>query len=948
MLTATTAKNIASTARYFDEVLSQGDYYTGQEVASTWNGKAAKFLEIEIGSLVTPDAFKAMLAGKHPATGEKLTQRVRKDRRPGFDLTFSVPKSVSVAWAINGDEEIVNLLQEAVKETIVNDVEPLMCRRVRDGRKAQTQERTPTGKLIYCDFLHKTSRPVDGEADPHLHVHAFVFNYTSDGTKHYAAEPEEIFRRRKSLQAAFEARLARKLRDNLGYAVTRTTFSQSGRLKKGWEIEGIKRSTIEKFARRTAKIEAEAQARGITDPGEKGKLGAKIREKKDECIGIETLRDRWHERLTDEEKRAIAQSKAAPPKAQSEQEQLDSAIRFALEHHLYRQSTAEKHVIVGTALEHGVTLRPEQVEAALRRDGIIQKSHCIRGMERNFVTTREVLDAETRMIAFAREGRGRRMSIARGEHQFELTWLNEEQKAAVRHVLYSRDTVTAIKGGAGTGKSSLMQEAARGIHQNGKKLFVFAPSSGAREVLEEKGFSEAKTVEHLLRNDRLHAQLRDQVLWVDEAGLLDVRSMNGVFDVAKAQNCRVILSGDTKQHSSPRRGEAMRLLENEAGLDIARVQEVQRQKGRYKRAVELVSLGDTIVDAKSGMTGMIAGFDLLDQLGRVKEIAGDDRHEILAKSYLASAAKQKSTLVIAPTHKEGRAVTEHIREELRERGAIGKEEHLVSQLRSLNLTEAEKRELSSYTQSGLVLQFHQNVKGGFKRGARYRVHLGKENQPTLVALEGGDPKPLPSAYPDRFEVYKEERVGFSVGDKIRFSLGGTAMDGKRKIANGRLDRIQGFDEAGNLVLQSGMTISHGYGHFDLGYSITSHASQGKDSDIAIAAIGCTSLPAVNAKQFYVTLTRGKEDVEIYVDNKVAVRRAIQTSGDQRSATDLVGTAPNRKPETATARREQEHRTFLVRVRDWWQRHVRNQGLGAARTASAIPRNNYHRPRLGRS
>ena len=121
--------------------------------------------------------------------------------------------------------------------------------------------------------------------------------------------------------------------------------------------------------------------------------------------------------------------------------------------------------------------------------------------------------------------------------------------------------------------------------------------------MQEKVFETAQTVEHLLRNEKLHPELKGQVLWVDEAGLLDVRSMNGIFEIAKAQNCRIVLSGDTRQHSSPRRGEAMRLLESEAGLSGARVQEVQRQQGRYKRAVELISLGNEVVDERTGLTG---------------------------------------------------------------------------------------------------------------------------------------------------------------------------------------------------------------------------------------------------------------------------------------------------------------------------------------------------------
>jgi conjugative relaxase-like TrwC/TraI family protein len=211
MLIATQSKSILGTQRYFETVLSQGDYYTGAEINGSWYGKAAKHLGLEVGSEVGKDQFKAMLAGKHPLTGKKLVQRLRKNRRPGTDLTFSVPKSVSLAWAVNSDERILDALREAVHETIKADIEPLVCRRVRDGAHAGTKQRKQTGNLLYADFLHKTSRPVDGKVDPHLHIHAFVFNHTTDNNRHFAAELEEVIRQLPSLQAKFESRLARKM-----------------------------------------------------------------------------------------------------------------------------------------------------------------------------------------------------------------------------------------------------------------------------------------------------------------------------------------------------------------------------------------------------------------------------------------------------------------------------------------------------------------------------------------------------------------------------------------------------------------------------------------------------------------------------------------------------------------------------------------------------------------
>lgn len=958
MLLATQSQSVTGTQKYFETVLTQGDYYLGQEVSGHWWGEGAEILGLVQGSAVTKEQFTELLKGYHPTTREKLTQRIRKDRRPGTDLTFSVPKSVSLAWAINGDERILEALRLSVQETMARDIEPLMQRRVRKGKFANSKERADTGKLIYADFLHKTSRPVDGVPDPHLHVHAFVMNWTEHEGKHYAGEMEEIVRQRPSLQAKFHARLARNL-EALGYRVEQVQFLQSGRMKQGWELEGIGRATIEKFSRRTEQIEKHAEEQGITKADVKGKLGKLTREQKDKGKTTDKLRSEWLSRLTREERAAIAKLKrqsrgeqqtegsrtpsrpvdhelgrelktkakqavrreegtASPQPSQESQAERDKAlasVRFALDHHLYRQSTVERHQLTATALEHGITLRPETIDRAIDRMGLIERQVRSSGGMKTLVTTRSVLKAEQELIRFARDGRGTRKALRTEEYQFKRDWLSEQQQAAVRCVLHSRDTVMAIVGGAGTGKTSLMKEARDGVQRAGKKVFTFAPSTGATEVLRGEGFTNASTVEHLIRNSKKHKEVKNQVIWIDEAGLVDVRSMNAVFKIAKEQNVRVVLSGDPKQHASPRRGEAMRLLEQEAGLDVARTQQIQRQRGKYRRAVEFVSKGMDVVDPRAGKTGLLMGFEMLESMGKIKEISSGDRHVQLAESYLGTRGKGKSALVVAPTHAEAQAVTAEIRSQLQAKDQLSKEEQSFIQYRPLNLSEAEKGEARSYAmQQGLVVQFHQNTKGGINRGDRFRVTGARGGRVYLQSITGSTSKCLPLDQPDRFEVYAESQVQIAKGDKLRFCLGGTTRDGKGRISNGRLDEVKGFDATGNLILKNGWVVNKDYAHLDHGYVVTSHASQGKDRDVAIGAMGSESLPAINARQFYVTVSRGKEDVVLYVDDKEKIKDAIQRSGKQMSATEMI-----------EAGRSHEHRqsherkfTFRDRLLKWWQ------------------------------
>ncbi|MEM9411300.1 MAG: relaxase, partial [Planctomycetota bacterium] len=174
---------------------------------------------------------------------------------------------------------------------------------------------------------------------------------------------------------------------------------------------------------------------------------------------------------------------------------------------------------------------------------------------------------------------------------------------------------------------------------------------------------------------------------------------------------------------------------------------------------------------------------------------------------------------------------------------------------------------------------------------------------------------------------------------------GTTRDGKGRITNGRLDEVSGFDRDGNIVLKNGKVVDRDFGHLDLGYVITSHASQGKDRKLAIAAMGSSSLPAINAKQFYVTVSRGSEDVAIFVDDKAKVRRNIERSGNQLSATELSAHSETDKGSELSSQREstadwvrQGQRavlSFRDRLKHWFQ------GMNREQSSETVDRHREH-------
>src|SRR5262249_50082177 len=144
------------------------------EIVGSWGGKGASRLGLE--GTVDKESFERLCDNLDPRTGEQLTVRTRSERTVGYDFTFSVPKSVSLLYALSGDQEILEAFRASVQETML-EMEAEMKTRV---RKKGADINRDTGNMVWAEFIHTTSRPVDGVPDPQLHAHVFVFNTTWD------------------------------------------------------------------------------------------------------------------------------------------------------------------------------------------------------------------------------------------------------------------------------------------------------------------------------------------------------------------------------------------------------------------------------------------------------------------------------------------------------------------------------------------------------------------------------------------------------------------------------------------------------------------------------------------------------------------------------------------------------------------------------------------------
>ena len=900
MLRITMNKSAGGAKKYYsEEYYSEGknhsDYYSEKEqVIGKWGGLGAEKLGLKVD--IVKKEFSDLCDNVNPETGKNLTARNDIDRRVGYDFTFNASKSVSLAYTF-GDEkskkEILNAFRDAVKDTMT-EIETGMQARVRNNGKKENRE---TGNIVYGEFTHFTTRPVDGVPDPHLHSHCFIFNATYDGQdkKWKAGEFGQIKQDAPYYEAVFHSKLATNL-EQLGYRVENT--------KNGFELVGVDKKVMEKFSRRTKEIEDYSKEHNITDDKEKSQIGAKTREAKRVELTPEQHEAEWKNRIGSEELVKIQNLKAASadftPKPKDESAAKD-AVQFSLDHHLERKSVAGEKEILTTAIKSAIgTATPEQVKNEFEKH-----SEILTATEnlRTFVTTKTALKEEKLLIGNCNEMKGKFRPLNE-EYHIQNEVLNDQQKAAVKHALSTSDGITIIAGKAGTGKTTLMKEVQKGITEGGKRIYSFAPSSEAsRGVQRSEGFRNAETVAKLIQDKHLQAELKSQVIWIDEAGMLSNKDMNKIIGIAKEQKARIILSGDTKQHNSVQRGDALRTIQEQGGIQPITVSKIQRQKNAdYKDAVNLLSNG-----------GIEKGIKKLESIGSIHEIADSkERVKAIAEDYYKSTYTKdkqpsKEVLVIAPTHAEGEFVTQHIRQKLKDKDVISKEDKEFKVLKNLQFTEAEKQKPEKY-QQGSVIVFHQNSKG-VKAGSRLEV-MGHEGKNLLARDSKGMPFDIPVSEHQKFSVFEVKKLEVTKGDKVRITANGKAKDGKH-LFNGTTFSIQGFDKEGNIKLSNGSTISKDFGHFNLGYVMTSHSSQGKTTDKVIISQSSATFRASSMEQFYVSVSRGKQAVSIYTDDKQQLKQAVTQTVQRTSATELL----SKNERVKSAVNEQNRLSVLKKMRE---------------------------------
>jgi ATP-dependent exoDNAse (exonuclease V) alpha subunit len=357
---------------------------------------------------------------------------------------------------------------------------------------------------------------------------------------------------------------------------------------------------------------------------------------------------------------------------------------------------------------------------------------------------------------------------------------------------------------------------------------------------------------------------------VDEAGLLSNAQMLGLLDLAQRNGCRLLLSGDRRQHSSVEAGDALRLLEQRSALRTVQLHAIRRQtEAEYRTAIAEIAAAQSA-----------RAFARLRRLGAIQEIDDPGRYAQLAADYTASLQAGKSALIITPTWRESEVTTGQVRTHLKQAGRLHAAETPVVAHLPLQWTEAQKRDLRNY-QRGQVLLFHRATRdfGAGEWGVIERV----DTAALAVRKQDGRAVTVTKKQSRSFELARRQSLAVAAGEQL-------LIQGNRREAgllNGQIVTVQAVEPAGQLTLADGRTIPADFRTFNYGYCVTSPKSQGKTVDHVYVAVDAASGRAVNVKQFYVSASRGREQLRIYTDNMEWLEEQVCKRGTRKAALELV-------------------------------------------------------------
>ena len=797
---------------------NKDNYYT-KDLSSldSWQGAISKKLDLE-GKKIEPEMFDNFI--------KKMTERNGGNdnkKRIGIDLTFSCPKSISLAMAKDNEtkKDMLEAEQKAIKEAL-EEIEKNGGFTFRTTKNKVTTE-NKADNLLIGKFNHFVNR--NGELD--LHTHCVVFNLTEKDGKEYSLNAKEILKKQTEWGLLFRQKMAKNLQAK-GYKLNITDA------KKGlFELAGFDREIIEQYSSRRLEILKKMEADGTSGSREAMKANLQTRKTKKQ-VDLDKIYDKVRQEIFVNEKVKILKGRAKKNYFLAEQKKIADEVIAEMERETFAftKDQLKKRIMSAGILQNIDENRAEKLINKNEKLVNLGNKELENGTIKQFFTTEKNINIEDNIIVRMNKEKGTIKTALSEEKSEKLLdeicknggyTPNREQVNAIHHILTNKDRIVGVQGLAGTGTTysfALVKKMAdlenievKGICFTGKASEGLQADSGIESTtihsflnkLEKDSGVKQKTTEGIKQDWDLSkvkpAEGNKKQIWVvDEAGLVDSRMMNYLIEASIKADAKLVLTGDYQQLPPVGAGEPMKnLIDN--GMATAYMEDIRRQKDiELLNAVRESVKGDTLNTYK-----------ILEQKQSYHEIADREKlqDEIIKKVTSIKQEDLKENLLLVQTNADRKNYNDKIQKVFIEQGRL-------------------------------------------TIGNTFKIENSEGRQ-------------------ERRKIYEGDRIVLLANDSMFFrEIKGGLDYAKTKVNNGTMGTVKRVENDKIVVsLDNGKMVYFSpqkYKKFDLAYAVTNYKAQGMTVKNCIVDM-TTKGKSNNRNALYVNISRAKFKAEVYTDDK---------------------------------------------------------------------------------
>ena len=585
--------------RYYLDLANVEYFHDGGEPAGRWFGRGATALGL--AGVADKEAVTNLAKGLSPDASRKLIQLGKgKNHQAGWDLTFSAPKSVSVAWAV-ADDELRQKIQQCHDQAVNRALEFLQDN-VLVSRTGKGGKELVSADMVAVTFQHGTSRA----NDPQLHTHSLVMNVAVSNGKTRTILSKPLYQMKMTAGALYRSELSYLLQLETGLRIQPDGFA--------FKVKGIGQAVVDLFSKRRQQVEAALASNGQSSAAAAQRATLETRWKKDVTPRAE-LFPQWQKDAARFGLTAwsLNHARAGGLKPSNPYKMVDSSFRklSGLHSTFTKSDLLRETALLGQISGVSIGQLTRNVEKFIQRNSEIVP------VAPDRFTSKSNLKLETELLemATAEESRNSRKHVVDisivEQYQVINSHLSWEQQSAISHMTLSPGEVTCVEGMAGTGKTRAMKVAAEiwksagyeviGACISGKAAQGLAKEAGIKTYTISKlkaGFSKslANTIWHhgkqLIRaalkrptygRRGLPKLSNKTVLILDEAGMIGTTDLHEIVKEARKAGTKVVLTGDSIQLQPLERGTPFRsLFQRLGGVSIT---EIRRQDDVFDRQV---------------------------------------------------------------------------------------------------------------------------------------------------------------------------------------------------------------------------------------------------------------------------------------------------------------------------------------------------------------------------